>query len=114
MTDQDRSVAKKIDLVLYQFRTSIDRNVPAQMLQSFMAVAMTEGKSLTEIAALVGANVSTASRHMLELGDRNRKMEPGYGLVTRTADPMNLRQNAYTLSSKGRLLLRSILQIIEA
>ena len=114
MTDKDLSAAKKVDLLLRQFRTSIDPNIPAQMLQTFMTVAMNEGKSLTEIAALCSSNISTASRHLLELGARNRRMEPGYGLVDRTTEPMNLRQNAYTLTAKGRLLLDAIIKIMEA
>jgi len=114
MTDKDLSAARKVDLLLRQFRTSIDPNIPAQMLQTFMAVAMNEGKSLTEIAKFVGSSISTASRHALELGARNRRMEPGYGLVARTTNPMNLRQNAYTLTPKGKLLLNNILKVMEA
>lgn len=114
MNDNEMKAAVKIDRLLSQFRSSIDPNIPAQMLQTFMAVAMNEGKSLTEIADIVSANLSTASRHLLELGDRNRRMEPGYGLVARTPDPMNLRQNSYSLTPKGRLLLTSIIKIMEA
>lgn len=114
MTDKEMEALKKIDSLLSQFRSSIDPNIPAQMLQTFMAVAMNEGQSLTKIAEVVSANLSTASRHLLELGDRNRKMEPGYGLVARTPDPMNLRQNAYSLTPKGKLLLANILKIMEA
>lgn len=108
------AAARKADRLLNQFRSSIDPNIPAQMLQTFMAVAMNEGKSLTEIADLVSANMSTASRHLLELGERNRRLEAGYGLVTRTPDPMNLRQNSYTLTAKGRLLLANVIKIMEA
>ena len=105
---------RKADRLLSEFRSSIDPNIPAQMLQTFMAVAMNEGKSLTEIADLVSANMSTASRHLLELGERNRRLEPGYNLVARTPDPMNLRQNAYTLTPKGKLLVKNVLKIMEA
>lgn len=114
MTDQELKAVRKVDTLLSQFRSSIDPNIPAQMLQTFMAVAMNEGKSLTEIAEVVSANLSTASRHLLELGDRNRRMEPGYGLVARNPDPMNLRQNAYSLTAKGKLLLANIIKIMEA
>lgn len=113
MTEKEMLSARKVDRLLSQFRTSIDPNIPAQMLQTFMTVAMNEGKSLTEIAELVSANMSTASRHLLELGSRNRRMEPGYNLVARTPDPMNLRQNSYTLTAKGRLLLANVIKIME-
>lgn len=114
MTDKELKAVQKADRLLSQFRTSIDPNIPAQMLQTFMAVAMNEGKSLTEIAEAVHANMSTASRHLLELGERNRRMEPGYNLVSRTPDPMNLRQNAYSLTSKGKLLIANVVKIMEA
>ncbi len=114
MTDKEMAAARKVDRLLSQFRSSIDPNIPAQMLQTFMAVAMNEGKSLTEIAEMVSANMSTASRHLLELGERNRRLEAGYNLVARTPDPMNLRQNSYTLTPKGKLLFSSILKIMEA
>lgn len=114
MTEKQMGAARRVDRLLSQFRSSIDPNIPAQMLQTFMAVAMNEGKSLTQIAELVSANISTVSRHLLELGERNRRMEPGYNLVERRTDPMNLRQNAYSLSAKGKLLLSHILKIMEA
>jgi DNA-binding MarR family transcriptional regulator len=113
MTDREMAAARKADRLLRQFRTSIDPNIPAQMLQTFMTVAMNEGKSLTEIAQLVSSNISTTSRHLLELGERNRRMEPGFNLVARTTDPMNLRQNAYTLTPKGKLLLDAVIKIME-
>jgi DNA-binding MarR family transcriptional regulator len=113
MTDKEVLAAKKADRLLSQFRTSIDPNIPAQMLQTFMTVALNEGKSLTQIAELVSSNISTTSRHLLELGERNRRMQPGYNLVARTTDPMNLRQNAYTLTVKGKLLLANVIKIME-
>ena len=113
MTEKDVRAARKADRLLSQFRTSIDPNIPAQMLQTFMTVALNEGKSLTQIAELVSSNISTTSRHLLELGERNRRMEPGYNLVERKTDPMNLRQNAYTLTVKGKLLLANVIKIME-
>ena len=113
MTEDEFRSARRADRLLSQFRTSIDPNIPAQMLQTFMTVAMNEGKSLTEIASLVSSNISTTSRHLLELGERNRRMEPGFNLVERRADPMNLRQNSYTLTSKGKLLLAAVIKTME-
>lgn len=113
MTDAELKVVQKVDRLISQFRSAIDPNVPAGMLQTLMAVAMNDGASLTKIADTVSSNISTTSRHLLELGDRNRRMEPGYGLVDRAVDPMNLRQNVYTLTAKGKLLLANIVKIME-
>lgn len=104
---------RKMDRVLTQVRSSIDPSVPAQLVQTFIAVALDEGKSLTEYAQDIGAQKGTASRHLLDLGDRNRKMEPGYNLVDRAQHPTNLRTNVYTLTAKGKLLAKQIAEILE-
>jgi DNA-binding MarR family transcriptional regulator len=44
------------------------------------------------------------SRHLLDIGDRNRKMNAGIGLVTARANPLNRRRREYFLTEKGRLL----------
>jgi DNA-binding MarR family transcriptional regulator len=103
----------KYDRALRQSRAAIDPLVSSQLIQAFLAVALHEGQTLTEIADSLGANLSTASRQLLDLGDRNRKREPGYGLVEVVADPMNLRINRYSLTPKGKLIIREINQIIE-
>ena len=107
MTD-DFKALRRFDRALKQVRTSIDPTVPTQLVQAFVLVALNEGKSLTELAQALGSSASTVSRHLLDLGERNRKMEPGYGLVDRRVDPMELRKNIYTLTPKGKLLAASI------
>src|SRR3546814_10232505 len=86
---------------------AIGPTIPTQLVQTFVDVALNEGKSLGELAELVGSNASTVSRHLLDLGERNRRMEPGYGLVDRRVDPMELRKNSYFLTPKGKALARS-------
>ena len=39
MTEQEIKAVTKVDRLLGEFRSSIDPNIPAQMLQTFMAVA---------------------------------------------------------------------------
>jgi DNA-binding MarR family transcriptional regulator len=104
---------KKLDRALRQAQASIDPNVPTQMVRAFLTVGLNEGKTLSEIAEILGTNISTASRQLLDLGDRNRKMEPGYELINRQADPMNLRVNRYTLTPKGRHLFKELAAIVE-
>lgn len=98
---------------LMQVRAATDPNITSNLVQTFIAVAMHEGESLTEIAASMGAKMSTVSRHLLDLGERNRKMEAGYQLVDRRQDPMNLRVNIYTLTPKGKLLAQAITEAME-
>lgn len=110
--DDDTAQVRKFGRGLRQARTAIDTLIPTQQLQAFIEVATNEGLTLTELADRLGTNVSTASRQLLDLGERNRKMEPGYGLVHRETDPMNLRVNRYTLTPKGRLLVKELADIM--
>jgi len=104
---------KKFSRALQAARSSIDPTASSQLIQAFVAVAMNEGKTTTEISHILGTNLSTASRQLLDLGDRNRKMEPGYGLVDRRTDPMNLRSNNYFLTPRGKLVAEQIAAALE-
>lgn len=114
MSDEAEVVSiKRAERFLRQVRTSIDPTVPTQLVQAFLAVRLNEGQTLTDIAEHLGTNISTASRQLLDLGERNRKGEPGYGLVDRKVDPMNLRVNRYSLTPKGRLLAKELADIMK-
>ena len=112
MSDQHIAL-RRFNKALQQVRTSIDPTVPTPLVPAFVQVALNEGKSLTELAQLLGSSPSTVSRHLLDLGERNRKKEPGYGLVDSRQNPMELRRNIYTLTTKGRLLAASIADAVE-
>ena len=114
MIDERRKGLLRADHLFSQVRTAIDPNVPTQIVQAFLTVALNEGASLTDISEKMGSvSLSTTSRHLLDLGERNRKMEPGYGLVARTPDPMELRKNQYTLTARGKLLADTITRLME-
>lgn len=83
--------------------------IPASMIEVFLLVAMNEGCSLRDIVELSGKPQSTMSRHLLDLGERNRRMEPGLGLVAWRTCPSELRRKEYYLTPKGRGLLKKIL-----
>lgn len=104
---------KRLERALSLVRTSFDASVSTQLVQAFLTVALNEGKTLTEIAGILGTNISTASRQLLDLGQRNRKMEQGYMLVDRQVDPMNLRINRYALTDKGRDLVRELAEVMK-
>jgi DNA-binding MarR family transcriptional regulator len=72
-------------------------------------VALNEGASLSDLAKKIDAKNSTISRHLLDLGERNRKMEPGLKLVEYRQSPLELRRHEYALTSKGGSVIRSIL-----
>lgn len=108
-TEFNRQKIRRLQRALAQVRLSIDASITLPMLDTFLTVALNEGKSLTELAQLLGgASKSTTSRHLLELSDHSRTGGDGYGLVERRTNPTNLRENTYTLTRKGRNLINQI------
>ncbi|API58510.1 hypothetical protein BSL82_03645 [Tardibacter chloracetimidivorans] len=98
---------------LTQIQAMIGTTIPMQLARTFYVVALNEGKSLHELAKMMGISDSTVSRHLLDLGERNRRMEPGYGLVERTVNPSNLKQNFYTLTPRGRQVAEVLADLLE-
>jgi DNA-binding MarR family transcriptional regulator len=94
-------------------RSGIAETVPVQLVHTLYLVADNEGKGVVELAELAGATKATMSRHLLDLSDKLRNGDEGYGLLQRTQDPKNLRSVAYTLTPKGKLLLNTLAEILE-
>lgn len=80
--------------------------------QSFLSVALNEGKSLTELAEINAIPQSTLSRHLLDLGIQDRNRRPGFGLVIGDTDPMELRRKLYKLTDKGRRMKAQLIKSI--
>jgi DNA-binding MarR family transcriptional regulator len=71
---------------------------------SFLAVAMSEGRSLTEYADMLERPHSTMSRHLKDLGEFDRKRESGLRLIEQRTDPADRRKNIYRLTARGKKL----------
>lgn len=84
--------------------------MPVAQLQMFLLVALNEGASLTELSEKADMRKSTASRYLLDLSDKTRTGGEGYDLVTREADPEELRKNMYALTAKGLRLLKAMVR----
>jgi DNA-binding MarR family transcriptional regulator len=87
--------------------------MPAQYIRTFLLVAEEQGLGVIDYAQRAGVSVSVMSRHLLDIGERNRHMEDGFGLVTYRPNPMELRKHEYFLTDKGRTLLHKITRHIE-
>jgi DNA-binding MarR family transcriptional regulator len=105
--DEERRLRALVHILEY-FQAH-EPQIPASMIEAFLLVALNEGCSLRDIVELSGKPQSTVSRHLLDLGERNRKMEPGLGLVEWRIAAEELRRKEYRLTPKGRSLLRRIL-----
>jgi DNA-binding MarR family transcriptional regulator len=95
--------------VLESFRL-LRATMPLQYVVSLLLVATDEGRSVGEYAARLGVSPSVMSRHLLDIGVRNRHFEEGFGLVEYRPDPMNLRAHQYYLTARGRTLAQQIIR----
>lgn len=88
----------------FKLRTTM----PARCVQAYLLVAQKEGLTVTELAKKADLPVTTMSRNLLDMGDRNRYFEEGAGLVEGKDNLFNRREKLYSLTPKGRALLASI------
>lgn len=104
LPDEDLLAVKKLAGALQVF--SNERGtMPMQYVESLLLVAEEEGLSVTDYAKRADVSVSVMSRHLLDIGKRNREMKPGFGWVDYRNNPMELRKKEYFLSDKGRALI---------
>jgi DNA-binding MarR family transcriptional regulator len=111
--DADFAGILKLERALTLARSQLKESIPAQILQTFLVVARNEGSSVKQIADLIGASPTTASRHLSDLGAKLRDKTPGYGLIERREDPEDLRSIFYLVTPRGRLFLKQLIDIME-
>ncbi len=88
---------------------SVRNTMPLQYVTTFLLVAMDEGKSVAEYATKAGVSQSVMSRHLLDIGERNRHMQKGFGFITYRPNPMELRKHVgffVTRQAGGASLIR--------
>lgn len=91
----------------------ISKTIPLTYLRSFLLVALDEGESVTTYGNRAGLPQPVMSRHLLDLGERNRHKEPGFGLVQSKNDPMELRRSIVSLSNTGAALARRLGRVLK-
>lgn len=111
--DNTQRAMKKLNRLMATFRSSIGETIPLQVAHTFILVCQNEGLGVVELAERAGASKGTMSRHLLDLSERLRNGQDGYGLLLRTQDPSNLRSVIYTLAPKGKLLKNQLVDILE-
>jgi DNA-binding MarR family transcriptional regulator len=94
----------------------IRQTMPIQYLRTFLAVAMDEGKGVSDYQEVLRVPQSVMSRHLLDLGERDRTGVPGsgYGLIEIQMDPDDRRRHVATLTAKGRKLARDLHKLCQS
>jgi hypothetical protein len=96
----------------FELFRKIRPTMPLQYVYTFLLVATHEGMTVTELSKLAEVAQTVMSRHLLDLGDRNRYMEDGMGLVTMKPDRMDMRRHQVILTPQGRALFTKWCELI--
>jgi DNA-binding MarR family transcriptional regulator len=83
-----------------------------QNFMTFLQVASDEGKAVTEYANEAGLYKTVITRHLQDLGDRDRHGDDGLGYLQQTRDRKDMRINRAFLTHKGRAFLESAHKVL--
>jgi DNA-binding MarR family transcriptional regulator len=108
--DEEEQKSLRSMLLALQPFLELRKDMPLQYFVSFLMVAVNEGLSLTEYAERAGVSQSVMLRHIFDIGEGDRTMKEGFGLVFRKQDPVDLRTWRVFLTDKGRAVARRMQQ----
>ena len=107
LSDETRQAAKALRLAIEPF-VALNPNIPASYIISFLTVAEKEGLPVNEYAKEVGLLKAVMTRHLLDLGERDRHGGEGLNIVEQKRDRQDLRVNRTFISEKGAALLSKV------
>lgn len=107
LSDEARQAAKALRLALEPF-VELSPTIPASYIVSFLAVAEKEGRPVSEYANEVGIYKAVMTRHLLDLGERDRKGGEGMNVIEQRRDRQDLRINRSFINEKGAALLSKV------
>jgi DNA-binding MarR family transcriptional regulator len=110
LSKKDRQALQRSIRFIEHFQVMMGPTVSASMIKAFLSVALEEGKPLSDYAAACGVNLSTTSRHFMDLSDRSRSKGEGHMLIQRQRNPTNEREVLMSLSGQGKLMRRLVLE----
>ncbi len=87
----------------------LDREMPAQLVSTFLYIAAYEPVDTLQIGKATGLAKSSVSRNTDWLSSHHRiKTRVGLGLITKEANPLNWRTRICRLTPKGTALIYQI------
>jgi DNA-binding MarR family transcriptional regulator len=89
-----------------------EKEFPPAMFRVFITVCLEEGLGTEEIAVKARTPTTTVTRHVNDMGDKDRYGGPGLELVYQTFDKRDRRKHPVFLTPKGRGLLGRILRLL--
>lgn len=112
LTDEEQAYMRALMLALEAVR-DIRATMPLQYLYTFCMVSTDEGKGGSEYAKDAGVSTTVMARHLLDIGDRNRQLEQGFGLITQERDRLDLRRHHARITPEGKALVRKIMNALK-
>jgi len=112
LSPDERDALERFSRALKHLRTIMGRNVPSQIIQAYLVVALDEGRPVNEYATILGASQTTASRHLMDLSDRRRSRQEGFKLLYRRDNPLDEREKLVTLSPHGKAMRQLVLETL--
>lgn len=109
LSEEQREYARTLRLALEPFR-QINPSMPLSYIIAFLEVELDEGKGVAEYAAKLGLSPTVMTRNLLDIGDRNRQREEGYGLITQERDLFDLRKHNAKITPKGLALTNAYIR----
>jgi DNA-binding MarR family transcriptional regulator len=107
--DDERKVLRNLADVLEQFKL-LRSNIPLHQVIMLLELALDEGKSQKFYSDHLELQPSTVSRGFLDLGQKLRNGEEGFGLVEHRVSAHSLREHEMFVSPKGRSMLQRIIK----
>jgi DNA-binding MarR family transcriptional regulator len=111
LSSEEKDKLRALLQALEPFR-DLRGTMPLQYVIAFLLVALDEGGGTGDYAKRAGVAMSVMSRHLLDIGDRNRHMEEGFKLVTQRQDPLNLSKHQNMLTPKGAGLAHKVIRAL--
>jgi DNA-binding MarR family transcriptional regulator len=111
MTPQREATAKALFLALEPF-VKVNPNMSMQNFMTFLRVASGEGRGVTEYANDAQVWKTVMTRHLLDLGDRDRHGDDGLDFITQVHDRKDKRINRAWVAHKGAAFLDSAHKVL--
>ncbi len=112
--NEEQKDAQRLLLTALDHFTDVYSIMPLQQAKTFLLVAMEEGLGVGEYARRAGAKSSVMTRHMLDLGEMNRRHQPGLALVYTRPNPMNRRMHQCFLTPTGVALANKVYRVLKS
>jgi DNA-binding MarR family transcriptional regulator len=112
LSDEERAAARTLFLALKPFR-DVNPSIPLSYITAMLLVAIDEGRAVSDYASKVNISPTVMTRNLLDIGDRNRQREEGYGLITSERDLYDLRKHNAKITAKGKALVHHVLNALK-